>query len=133
MKGPFTILALLAWPLLAAAAEPVCGFQFPSGQGERQRVTRAFCVQPTGARTPCRIPASTARDAPAIGVEDVINAAGFRALPPEEQKLWHRHAEPPGPGDPTDKAWRRAFATTYGRFEPAFGPQGPATTRIPMH
>lgn len=129
------MLPLLGFCLFAAVPEgggrgplarihaQVCGLHFYSGQMDRQVVAHHFCSHVTEDLMQCVIYDSNRKDAKLIGIEYVLSARAFKALPPEEKKLWHSHLyevksgllTAPDLAEKAEKPLMKAFATTYGK------------------
>ena len=96
------LIAPCLFPLLLAAGPPetpqaaihtyVCGIHFYNGQMQRQVTAHHYCAHVNEDLMQCVIYDSDRKDARLIGIEYVITARGFNALPAEEKKLWHSHA-----------------------------------------
>jgi hypothetical protein len=119
-----------AGPTRRASLAPVrgihgylCGLHFYNGQMERQVVAHHFCAHQGEDLMQCVIYDSNRKNARLIGIEYIISARRFRALPPEEQRLWHSHAYEVKSGllmaplltDAAEKVVMKDFATTYGK------------------
>ena len=120
---PFLLLALPPETPQAAIHTYVCGLHFYNGQMQRQVTAHHYCAHVNEDLMQCVIYDSDRKDARLIGIEYVITARGFNALPAEEKKLWHSHAyevksgilSAPGLSAQAELALMKDFATTYGK------------------
>jgi hypothetical protein len=116
-------LQLPAAPPMHRAHAYVCGLHFRNGSPQRQVVAHHFCSHGAGGLMQCVIYDSNREDARLIGIEYVLTAQAFQALPPGEKRLWHSHAyevksgllAAPGMAPGAEQALMKDFATTYGK------------------
>lgn len=94
------------------------------GAPDRQVIAHHFCTHLTEDVRQCLIYDGNATDSRLIGVEYIISAAQFAALPPAEQAYWHSHQYEvcsgllvmPGPvPDTLELAEMRKLCDTYGK------------------
>jgi len=101
----------------------LCGIHCYSGQPERQVVAHHFCASAGEEVMQCIIYDSNRKDARLIGIEYIVSARVFKALPAEEKRLWHSHAyevkggvlAAPELGEAAEKALMKDLASTYGK------------------
>jgi len=79
-----------AAPLQAIDAH-VCGLHFYSGNPGRQVIAHHYCSHYGKGMHQCVIYDSDQTNARLVGIEYIISAELFEALPAEEKQLWHSH------------------------------------------
>lgn len=94
------------------------------GEPERQVIAHHFCSNLTDEARQCLIYDGNAQNSKLIGVEYIITAAQFNALPDGEKEYWHSHQyevcsgllSMPGPiPDTIEIAEMRKLRDTYGK------------------
>ena len=126
-------LVLCLFPLLLPAAPPgtplsavhayVCGLHFYNGEMARQVTAHHYCAPVNADLMQCVIYDSGREDARLIGIEYVLTARAFKALPAAEKQLWHSHAyevksgllSAPWLNAQAELAMMKDFASTYGK------------------
>ncbi len=111
-----------AAPLTAIDAH-LCGLHFYSGDIRRQAIAHHYCSHVGKSVRQCVIYDSDRADARLVGIEYIINAELFGALPIDEKKLWHSHVyevksgqlTAPGMYGPAERELMRDFVSTYGK------------------
>ncbi len=101
----------------------VCGFHFYSGDMRRQLIAHHYCAHLGEGMMQCVIYDSDKKDARLIGIEYIISAKLFAALPAEEKKLWHSHVHEVKSGqliapripEIAEKALMKDLIGTYGK------------------
>jgi hypothetical protein len=88
--SPGTKLIQSAAPLRAIDAH-VCGLHFYSGNLGRQVIAHHYCSHYNKDMHQCVLYDTDQRNARLVGIEYIIIAKLFEALPAEEKKLWHSH------------------------------------------
>ncbi|KAF5864775.1 hypothetical protein ETB97_006312, partial [Aspergillus alliaceus] len=91
--------------------------------------TNHYCSHITEDLRQCLLYASTAPDAPLLGVEYMITPRLFATLPPEEKKLWHTHEYEvksgmlimPAPAGVPSTVWEAAETTEMRDILPLYG------------
>lgn len=68
--------------------------------GDVNAVAHHYCKELSGGVTACQLYDSDAPNARLVGVEFIIGAEAYAALPEAEQALWHYHKEELGVVDP---------------------------------
>lgn len=108
---------------LEAMSSFLNGFHFYADDMGRQVEACHFCTHLRHDLHQCVIFDSNRPDARLIGIEYIISADRFRALPPEEKRLWHSHhyevksGELVAPGIPelAERGYFHDLVTTYGK------------------
>lgn len=62
-----------------------------SNDFDRDPIAHHYCKPVAGGLTECQLYDSDNSDARLVGVETIISAAAYNALPQEEKKFWHYH------------------------------------------
>jgi hypothetical protein len=99
------------------------GFHFYADEMGRQVEASHFCIHLRHDLHQCMILDSNRPDARLIGIEYIISADRFRALPDDERRLWHSHhyevksgiLVAPGSPELTERAYFKDLVTTYGK------------------
>ena len=99
------------------------GFHMYADDMGRQVEASHFCIHLQHDLHQCVIFDRNAPDARLIGIEYIVSADRFRALPEEEKRLWHSHhyevksgvLVAPGIPQMAEKAYFRDLVTTYGK------------------
>ena len=99
------------------------GFHFYNGRQEAQMEAHHYCSILNEDVTQCVIYDGNVKDARIMGVEYIVSAKLFAALPPEEKALWHSHVHEvksgqlvaPGIPDVAEKELMKKLITTYGK------------------
>ncbi|GAA4967036.1 OBAP family protein [Pseudonocardia tropica] len=107
----------------AAMSTYLNGFHCYADDRGRQVEASHFCVHLRHDLHQCVIFDRNAADARLIGIEYIVSAERFAALPAEEKPLWHSHHHEvrsgvlvaPGVPDLAEKAYFRDLVTTYGK------------------
>jgi len=76
---------------ISAIGAHVCGIHFYSGNMKRQLIAQHYCSHWSDEVLQCVIYDSERKDARLIGVEYIVSARIFEALPTDEKKFWHSH------------------------------------------
>ena len=108
---------------LAAIGEHVCGLHFYSGDINRQVMAQHYCSHVSRGVRQCVIYDSDKKHARLVGIEYIISAELFAALPAEEKKLWHSHVYEvksgqliaPRISEAAEKEVMRGLIGTYGK------------------
>jgi hypothetical protein len=114
MQPKYPIEALSTW---------LNGFHFYADDMGRQVEANHFCIHLAHDMHQCIIFDSNKPNARLIGIEYIISAERFRALPEDEKRLWHSHHYEIGsgqlvaPGIPelAEHAYFEDLITTYGK------------------
>ena len=99
------------------------GFHFYADDMGRQVEATHFCIHLRHDLHQCVIFDRNAADARLIGIEYIISADRFRALPEDEKRLWHSHhyevksgtLVAPGIPELAERAYFKDLASTYGK------------------
>jgi hypothetical protein len=99
------------------------GFHFYADDMGRQVEASHFCIHLRHNLHQCVIFDSNKPDARLIGIEYIISAERFRALPEDEKRLWHSHhyevksglLVAPGIPELAERAYFKDLVTTYGK------------------
>lgn len=99
------------------------GFHFYADDRGRQVEASHFCIHLRHDLHQCVIFDRNAPDARLIGIEYIIGAERFRALPADEKRLWHSHhyevksgtLVAPGIPELAERAYFEDLVTTYGK------------------
>ncbi len=99
------------------------GFHFYADERGRQVEASHFCIHLRHDLHQCVIFDSNRPDARLIGIEYIISADRFRALPEDEKRLWHSHhyevksgmLVAPGIPELAERAYFKDLVTTYGK------------------
>ena len=108
---------------LAAIHAHLCGFHFYSGDMKRAVRVDHYCSHLNADVFQCIVYDSDKPNARLIGVEYIISEALFKALPPDEKKLWHSHRyevmsgllTASGLSGAAETELMKEFANTYGK------------------
>src|ERR1700730_5507297 len=76
---------------ISAIHAHVCGIHFYSGNMKRQIIAQHYCAHLSDEVLQCVLYDSEKKDARLIGVEYIVSARIFEALPADEKKIWHSH------------------------------------------
>lgn len=115
--------ALQDMPPVRALNAYLDGFHFYNGRLAQQMEAHHFCSIVNDELIQCVIYDGNVADARLMGVEYIISARLFAALPPEEKMLWHSHVHEvksgqliaPGIPDVAEHALMRKLVGTYGK------------------
>lgn len=99
------------------------GFHFYADDMGRQVEASHFCIHLQHDLHQCVIFDRNAHDARLIGIEYIVSAERFRALPEDEKRLWHSHHHEvssgvlvaPGIPEIAERAYFSDLITTYGK------------------
>ncbi len=108
---------------LEAMSTYLNGFHFYADDMGRQVEASHFCIHLRHDLHQCVIFDANRADARLIGIEYIISAERFRALPPAEQRLWHSHhyevksgtLVAPGIPELAERAYFADLVSTYGK------------------
>ncbi|ADJ66166.1 OBAP family protein [Herbaspirillum seropedicae] len=110
------------WPV-AAINTYLDGFHFYSDRQDAQMEAHHYCSILNEELIQCLIFDGNGRDAKMMGIEYIISARLFDALPAQEKPLWHSHAYEvksgqlvaPGVPQPAEKALMKKLVGSYGK------------------
>lgn len=99
------------------------GFHFYNGRQDIQMEAHHYCAILNEDVTQCVIYDGNMKDAKLMGVEYIVSATIFAALPFEEKALWHSHVHEvksgqliaPGIPEVAEKELMKKLITTYGK------------------
>lgn len=99
------------------------GFHFYADDLGRQVEASHFCIHLEADLHQCVIFDRNATDARLIGIEYIVSAERFRALPDDEKRLWHSHhyevssgvLVAPGVPELAERAYLDDLVSTYGK------------------
>ena len=99
------------------------GFHFYSGRLQAQMEAHHYCSIVNEEVTQCVIYDGNGKDAKLMGVEYIVSARLFAALPAAEKHLWHSHVHEvksgqlvaPGIPQPAEHALMEKLVSTYGK------------------
>ena len=108
---------------LTAMSTYLNGFHMYADEMGRQVEASHFCIHLRHDLHQCVIFDCNAPDARLIGIEYIVSAERFRALPEDEKRLWHSHhyevksgtLVAPGIPELAERAYFKDLVTTYGK------------------
>jgi hypothetical protein len=108
---------------ISAIHAHVCGIHFYSGNLKRQIIAQHYCAHFNDEVLQCVLYDSEKKNARLIGVEYIVSAKIFDALPVEEKKFWHSHnyevksgvLTAPGAPEDAEKDLMKVLISTYGK------------------
>jgi hypothetical protein len=99
------------------------GFHKVDGHPNEQMEVHHFCAAPKQGPIQCALWNGSGADAKLIGIEYIIDADTFNALPPEEKRFWHSHVHEvtsgalvaPGKTEQEENDFFKKSISTYGK------------------
>jgi len=110
-------------PPLRSIHSHLSGFHFYNGDPARQLEAQHYCARVSPEVMQCVIYDADREGARLVGIEYIVSARVFKALPEAEKKLWHSHRfevmsgqlVAPGLKDAEEKSLMQALLPTYGK------------------